>query len=143
MHRLTQAAYRGQEALDPPSGATRETVESVRAELAAAGAAIAWQGETAVGCVRFEVSGDHLHVRRLAVEPARQGRGFGRSLMVWVEAEALRLGRAEVTLGVRLALPGNVALYRHLGYDTVAEHAHAGYDRPTWVEMRKRLPPAS
>ncbi len=139
VHALTQAAYHGQDALDPPSGASRETVETVRAELAAAGAAIAWLGKAAVGCVRFDVSGDHLHVRRLAVAPSHQGRGVGRALMRWAEAEAAHRGLVDVTLGVRLALPGNLAFYRHLGYEATGQHAHPGYERPTSVSMRKRV----
>jgi hypothetical protein len=62
------------------------------------------------------------------------------ALMAWVEAEAARLGLREVTLGVRLALPRNLSLYRHLGYEVVGERSHPGYDHPTWLSMRKRLP---
>ena len=76
-------------------------------------------------------------MRRVAVEPALQGRGIGRALMAWAEAEARRRGVAEVTLGVRIALPSNLELYRHLGYEVVSAHAHPGYDRPTWLQMRK------
>jgi hypothetical protein len=34
VHRLTQAAFRNQRVLDPPSGAGREAVEAVRGEHA-------------------------------------------------------------------------------------------------------------
>ena len=68
-----------------------------------------------------------------------QRRGIGRALMSWAEAEGRRRGLREVTLGVRLALPSNVGLYRHLGYEGVSEHAHPGFDRPTWLRMRKTL----
>ena len=105
----------------------------------ATGGALARLDGLAVGCLRFEAAAGHLHVRRVAVEPSRQGRGVGRALMAWAEAEARRRGLREVTLGVRLALPSNVALYRHLGYRPVSRHAHPGYDRPTWLSMRKRL----
>jgi ribosomal protein S18 acetylase RimI-like enzyme len=136
VRRLTLAAYAGHEELDPPSGARREAPDAVRADLAR-GAALALLGERPVGCLRFETGHGHLHVRRVAVEPRLQRRGIGRALMAWAEAEARRRGLSEVTLGVRLALPANIAFYRRLGYAAVAEHAHPGYDRPTWLEMRK------
>jgi hypothetical protein len=41
VHRLTQAAFRNQRVLDPPSGAGREAVEVVRGDLAAGGGALA------------------------------------------------------------------------------------------------------
>jgi hypothetical protein len=57
--------------------------------------------------------------------------------MAWAEAEAGRRGVAEVRIGVRLALTDNIAFYRSLGYEAVAEHAHPGYDHPTSLSMRK------
>lgn len=145
MHRLTQAAFGGQRGLDPPSGAGRETLESVRTELAERGGALARtverEGEAGevVGCLRFLVRPDALYVYRVAVPPHLQGRGIGRALMGWTEGEAGRLGLATVEVGVRIALPDNVAFYRALGYEVVAEHAHPGYDHPTSYEMRKRV----
>ena len=137
VHELTQAAFAGYESLDPPSGASRETVESVRRDLGAAGGALARLDSRPVGCLRFVVAAGHLHVRRVAVVPEVQGRGVGRALMAWAEAQAENRGLSRVTVGVRLSLPGNLAFYRRLGYEVVAEHAHPGYDRPTWVSMQK------
>jgi hypothetical protein len=61
--------------------------------------------------------------------------------MEWAEEEARRLGRPTVEVGVRIALPDNVAFYRALEYAVVAEHAHPGYDHPTSYEMRKAVTP--
>lgn len=137
VHELTQAAFAGYEALDPPSGASRETAEAVRRDLAAARGALAWLDSRPVGCLRFVVAPDHLHVRRVAVTPELQGRGIGRALMAWAERQASDRGLARVTVGVRLSLPGNLAFYRRLGYEVVAEYSHPGYGRPTWVSMEK------
>ncbi len=140
VHRLTQAAFRAHASLDPPSSAGRETLESVRADLASGGALARLDGRPA-GCLRFAVAGDHVHVRRVAVPPELQGRGIGSALMAWVEAKAAARGLAEVTLGVRLALSGNLRLYRRLGYEEAGRSSHPGHDRPTWVLMRKRVTP--
>lgn len=135
MHRLTQLAFRDYDRLDPPSGAVRETEAMVRDDLERGGGAIARLEDRAVGCLRFERLADHLHVRRLAVDPAQQNQGIGTRLMQWAHDYARSLGYTEVRIGVRAQLPGNIRLYQRLGYRIVAEHRHEGYDRTTWIEM--------
>lgn len=139
VHRLTQAAFREQAALDPPSGAASETVETVREELAKFEGAIGWLGDRPVACLRMVPEGARLHVRRLAVAPDLQGKGIGRAMMTWAELATARMGLIELTVGVRIALPGNRAFYERLGYEVLGRHAHVGYARPTWIEMRKRV----
>lgn len=142
VHRLTQAAFAPQARLDPPSGAGAETVARVADDLAAGGGALAERGGRVVGCLRWYLTGDgDLHVRRVAVDPGSQGRGVGRALMAWAEDEARQRGCPGVRVGVRIALPGNRDFYRRLGYAVVAEHHHHGYDHPTWLELRKAVPP--
>jgi ribosomal protein S18 acetylase RimI-like enzyme len=138
VHDLTQAAFAPYGSLDPPSGALSETLESVRAELAASGGAVATVDARPVGSIRWDLSPDgEFHVGRLAVHPAFQRRGVGRALMKWAEREALRQGRLAVVLGVRISLPGNLAFYRRLGYQVTGEHSHRGYGRSTSLSMRK------
>jgi ribosomal protein S18 acetylase RimI-like enzyme len=140
VHALTQLAFRPYlGVLDPPSGVTRETVESVRSDLERAGGAIAWLGETPVGCLRFELEDDHVHVRRVAVPPRWQRRGIGTSLMRWAHARAREVGLDEIRLGVRKQLPGNLAFYEALGYRLVARHRHPGRKGVTWYEMSLRV----
>jgi GNAT superfamily N-acetyltransferase len=139
VHRLTQAAFAGYSELDPPSGAGRESLDSVAADLARHGGALALVEEEPVGCLRMEVGTGDLHVRRLAVDPAVQNRGVGQALMRWAEMEARRQGFELMTAGVRLALPGNRDFFRRLGYEETERHTHPGYDHPTWVSLQKRL----
>lgn len=147
VHRLTQAAFALYRTLDPPSGAARESVKRVVRDLAAGGGAVAELHGRAVGCLRWQVAANgDFHVRRAAVEPELQGRGIGRALMAWAEEEAQRRGCTGVSVGVRAALPGNLEFYRRLGYAVTGEHRHDGYDRTTWLAMRKDLdrpPPAA
>lgn len=137
MHRLTQLAFAGYDKLDPPSRAVRETEITVREDLEQGGGGIAWLGERAVACLRFEPEPEYLHVRRVAVDPALQRRGIGTALMNWVHAYARRAGYPEVRIGVRLQLPGNLRFYEGLGYRIIAEHRHPGYSQVTWVEMSR------
>ncbi|TMC13040.1 MAG: GNAT family N-acetyltransferase [Chloroflexi bacterium] len=139
VHQLTQEAFAPHRALDPPSGVASESVHDVRDDLARGEAALAWLGSRPVACMRMVADAGHLHVRRLAVSRDLQGRGLGRAMMAWAESAARRRGLSEVTVGVRLALAGNRAFYGRLGYHPAGEHAHPGYDQPTWVELRKVL----
>lgn len=93
----------------------------------------------AVGCLRFDREAGRLHVRRLAVDPSRQGQGIGTALMAWIHAYAHEQGDSEVRVGVRRQLPRNQRFYERLGYVVTAEHRHAGYAEVTWVEMRRRV----
>jgi len=140
VHRLTQLAFGRHSALDPPSSAGRESLDHVRDDLAAGGGAIAEIEGRAVGCLRWEPprNGD-LYVKRVAVEPGLMRRGVGRALVAWVEQEALRRGCETVSVGVRVALPDNIAFFTKLDYVVEEEHRHDGYDHTTYCTMRKRL----
>jgi GNAT superfamily N-acetyltransferase len=138
IHRLTQAAFGSYRDLDPPSGALRESVLDVIEDLMAGGGAIAESEGRSVGCLRWRLAqGGDFHVRRVAIEPELQRQGIGRALMAWAEQEARRRGCEAVAVGVRTALPGNLAFYRALGYGVVGERRHDGYDRTTWLALRK------
>jgi GNAT superfamily N-acetyltransferase len=141
--RLTQRAFAPYAALDPPSGALAETEADVAADLVAGGGALAradGDGAAAVGCLRWSLPDDGtFHVRRLAVDPAIQGRGVGLALMAWADDEARSRGCPGVTAGVRLALPGNQEFFRRLGFAVVGEHRHDGYSRVTWLSLGKDL----
>jgi ribosomal protein S18 acetylase RimI-like enzyme len=143
IHRLTQRAFAPYGVLDPPSGAVAETEADVAAELATGGGALARSRSdpaAVVGCLRWRVADDAtFHVRRLAVEPACQRRGVGLALMAWADDEARARGCPGVTVGVRVALPGNREFFRGLGFAVVGENSHAGYTRVTWLTLRKDL----
>jgi ribosomal protein S18 acetylase RimI-like enzyme len=109
-------------------------------DLAAGGGAIAELEGRPVGCLRWQIAENgHFHVRRVGVAPELQRQGIGRALMAWAEQEGRRRGCAGVSVGVRIALPGNLDFYRKLGYEVVAEHRHEGYADTTWLAMRKHL----
>lgn len=133
--RLTRLAFGSQTALQPPSGALSETLETVRTDLELHGGALAKHAAEPIGALRLLREPDHLHVRRVAVDPAWQGRGAGRALMEWARGEAASSGYRQLRLGVRSALPGNVAFYERLGYRVVAEHPHRDFPAATWLEL--------
>jgi tRNA threonylcarbamoyladenosine biosynthesis protein TsaE len=134
VHEVTQAAFAGYGTLDPPSGALRETVESVAVDLEQHGGLLAYDAAgQPVGALRFARFDGLLAVRRVAVVPALQGRGVGKLLLERAEAAAVAAGEAELRLGVRHQLMDNLGYWQRRGYQAVA-------DRGRWMELRKPLP---
>lgn len=129
--------YRGK--LDPPSGAHRETLESVLNLLAHEHGLLALCDGRAVGCVFFDVRPDELYLHRLSVLPEFRRQGISKALVDAVEAHATELGKAKVTLIVRVALPQNRAYYEKLGYAITEFDFHDGYTQFTSVSMAKIL----
>ncbi len=137
---VTTAAYAGYAGrLTPASSALGETAGAVARYLERGGVIVAEAEGQIVGAVRYEPDADFVYLARLAVAPAWQGRGLGRRLVEAVEEWAVLLGLDEVRLGVRLELPSNHELYRHLGYveDGLAPFSHE--PRYSYLKMRKRL----
>lgn len=139
VHRLTRLAFGGYTWLTPPSGAITETEDDVRRDLRQHGGALARLDGSAVGALRLVRESSHLQVRRVAVDPAVQGRGLGRALMEWAHDHALALGYSEVRLGVRAQLPQNRSFYEGLGYGVLRAHSRPGTDEVAWYEMSRRL----
>jgi GNAT superfamily N-acetyltransferase len=143
VHRLMLAAYEEyRDTLVPASGAFEESVEDVRQAIADGGAVIVRLDGEPVGCGRFEFAPDRsfIEVGRLSVLPAYRGRGLATRMLAWFEARAAALGIPEVRLGVRLALPRNIALYERAGYEVYDYEDRPGYGR---VAAWMRKPDAS
>lgn len=77
-----------------------------------------------------------LLIYSVAVAPEAQGRGLGRQLIGFAEAEARRLGVPAVQLYTNAKMVENQAIYRHLGF---VETHHATEDGLHRVFMEKRL----
>lgn len=131
------AQYEGR--LDPPSGANGETAASLTGRLESGGALVCERDGVLLGCIFHELRADHAYVGRLAVPPEHRHHGLGDALLAAAERRAAELGAARVRLGVRLVLADLRAYYVRRGYTEVALRCHAGYERPTFVEMEKRL----
>lgn len=140
LHHLLARAFAEYEGrLDPPSGAHKESVETLAGKLGDGGAFICHDGELAIGCVFFEPKSDYLYIGRLSVLPEYRKRGVGDLLLRAAEQHALARGLPSIRLGVRLVLETLRAYYSARGYASIALHCHDGYTQPTFVEMEKRL----
>ncbi len=88
------------------------------------------------GIVVLLPESDHLLLDNVAVDTDVQGRGIGRLLIAFAEAEAVRRGYREIRLYTHETMVENVRMYAEMGYEETGRGRQAGYDR---VFMRKRL----
>jgi ribosomal protein S18 acetylase RimI-like enzyme len=133
------AEYRG--ALQPESSVFVETAAVIAHKLAEGGGFVAMQHETPIGCVIAEALGDRGYLGRLAVLPDARQRGVATRLVRSAEEFVRARDLPRIELNVRIALPGNVALFRSLGYRETARRAHPGFSAPTYLVMEKVFTP--
>ena len=79
---------------------------------------------------------DHMYVENIAVDPDAQGRGLGRALMEFAEAEAVRRGLPRLALVTHEAMTENQSIYARLGYVEIERRTEDGYRR---IYMEKPL----
>jgi GNAT superfamily N-acetyltransferase len=93
-----------------------------------------------VGVLVLEDGPDQFLLDNIAVWPDRQGRGFGRLLLDFAEAEAERRGWDTITLYTNALMADNIAIYAARGYVESKRRTEKGFDR---VYMAKRLRPST
>ena len=138
---ITTAFAEYRDRLVPPSGALRESPAAIATELATPERLgfVALDDADPAGCVLCKPDDGDLYFGRLSVAPEYRGRGVARRLIDAVELHAREHRFPAVVLAVRLALPENRALFERYGYVEVSRHAHAGFDQPTNIRMRKQI----
>ena len=123
----------------PPSSLHLLTPDSIAAKAQHESLFLATHRAKLVGCVFATPKPDSLYVGKLAVHPDYQRNGIGRRLMDAVERYALSKGIQALELNTRIELTENHNTFKSMGYFVISEHSHEGYDRPTYISMRKAL----
>jgi ribosomal protein S18 acetylase RimI-like enzyme len=82
-----------------------------------------------VGIIVLLDKPDHLLLDNIAMRRAFQGRGLGRRLIEFAEAEARRRGYPDLRLYTHVTMTENIALYTRLGFVETGRGKEAGYDR--------------
>ncbi|WJH39370.1 GNAT family N-acetyltransferase [Aliirhizobium terrae] len=77
-----------------------------------------------------------MFLENVAVEPSAAGKGIGKSLIAFCEAEARRLKLAAVTLYTNEKMVENLSIYPKLGYVETDRRTEDGFNR---VFFEKRL----
>ena len=76
--------------------------------------------DAAVGCGGVRMLGpDRGEIKHLWLDPSTRGRGWGRTLLIELEARAVGLGARIVVLDTNATLEAAQALYRSSGYDEI------------------------
>jgi GNAT superfamily N-acetyltransferase len=88
------------------------------------------------GILVLEDGPDCFLLDNIAVVPDRQGLGYGRMLLDFAEAEAVRRGWDSVTLYTNVVMVENIAIYTARGYVETGRRREKGFDR---VYMEKRV----
>ena len=125
--------------IDPPSSAHRLTSASLKDKAKDEIGLIAELDGNLVGCAFLRLEPDFLYLGKLAVAAEAQGKGIGGRLLMESETIAQELGKQAMRLETRIELTGNHRRFGAWGFTRTAERSHAGYDRPTYIEMQKRL----
>ena len=125
--------------IDPPSGAHRETVETLAEKLTTEALLVASNGAQVIGCIWCKSEGSDVYIGRLAVDPARQGEGVGQRLVDAATTWARQRRAKTMSLGVRVELTENIRLFERNGFRVTAEDRHPGYDRATSYHMERDL----
>jgi len=114
-------------------------LDDYAARIAAGQAWVLDEGEI-IGVLVLIAEPDHLLLDNIAIAPAFQGRGHGRRLLAFAEAEAGRRGYSVLRLYTHALMQENLVIYRNQGWNEYARAEESGYDR---VFMEKRLPSAA
>lgn len=121
-------------------GARPGPMDADYAALIAAGSVYVTGSSAVDGLIVLVPENDALLIDNVAVDPDRQGRGIGRTLLAFAETAAQQRGLQAVRLFTHERMTRNIKLYQDLGY------AITGYERidlAHLVHMRKPVhPPA-
>jgi ribosomal protein S18 acetylase RimI-like enzyme len=88
------------------------------------------------GILVLEETPEGFLLDNIAVSPEGQGKGYGRALIEFAEAEARRRGFTEIRLYTHTMMTENIALYTRIGFAETHRVSEKGYDR---VYMTKHL----
>jgi ribosomal protein S18 acetylase RimI-like enzyme len=91
---------------------------------------------TIVGVIVLTVDDEGFLIDNVAVDPSQRGRGLGKSLLEFAEAEARRAGFDSIYLYTHEKMTENVALYSRIGY---VEYDRRSQGEFSLVYMRKHL----
>jgi tRNA threonylcarbamoyladenosine biosynthesis protein TsaE len=110
-------SFAARPALEPPATALAEDAASVAGAIGAAGGLVALLDESVVGALLFDESRPGLlGLRRVSVDPGRQGHGVASAMVGMAEETARMRGADGVWLWVREELPETVRFWLRRGY---------------------------
>ncbi|WHZ35427.1 GNAT family N-acetyltransferase [Sagittula sp. MA-2] len=99
-----------------------------------------YDGAKPLGYIAFWPEGGAMVLDAVGVAPEASGRGIGKALIGFCEAEAARLGLERISLYTNAKMTENLSMYPHLGYVETHRMVQDGFDR---VFFEKPVQPRS
>ena len=93
-------------------------------------------GGVVLGMIILVDLDDALMLENVAVSPNAQGRGVGRDLVAYAEAQARSRGHKRICLYTHVTMTENQRMYAQLGYAETSRGEDEGYHR---VQFEKHL----
>ena len=97
---------------------------------------VAESHQTIVGVIVLTVTDEGFLIDNVAVDPSYRGKGIGRVLLEFAEAEARRAGFDSIYLYTHEKMTENLALYTRIGYVEYDRRSQGDF---SLVYMRKQL----
>lgn len=116
----------------PPGPMTEDYAKVIRERRVT----VAESGGGIIGVLVLAVTQEGFLLENVAVDPSHHGKGLGRVLIEFAEAEARREGFASIYLYTHKKMTENQALYAKIGYVEFDRRTENGLTR---VYMRKSL----
>jgi ribosomal protein S18 acetylase RimI-like enzyme len=91
---------------------------------------------TIVGVIVLNADDEGFFIDNVAVHPSQRGKGVGKALLEFAEAEARRAGFDSICLYTHEKMTENIALYSRIGYEEYDRRDQEGF---SLVYMRKPL----
>ena len=97
---------------------------------------VATGAEAAVlGFIVFYKKHDHVFLENAAVHPGAGGRGIGKRLIAFCEAEAKQFGATSIKLYTNEKMTENLSIYPHLGYRETGRKREDGFNRVFYEKL--------
>lgn len=125
--------------IDPPSSMYRMTLATLQDNCRTS--ELWGLGTPPHACVILTPKPDCLYLGKLAVSAEARNQGCARQLIDHALDRARAHGLTVLELQTRIELVENHAAFAAMGFVRTGETAHAGYDRPTSITMRRTLTP--
>ncbi len=97
------------------------------------------EGDGLAGVLVLLPEPEHLLVYSVAIQPALQGKGYGRRLMAFAEDQARERGFRRMVLYTNERMTENVAIYERLGFERYDRREHSKRAGSWLIYMRKRV----